>query len=215
VKQIILVRHGENDFGKKRLAGRLPGVVLNANGQEQANQVAAYLSPLNIAAIYSSPIERAQQTAQPLCRCKSLPLRIDDGLIEIDYGDFQGKSYRQLRRIDLWKSLASQPLAVRFPGGETFTQACERAVAAVEGILATLQDNQTAVCFTHADVIRLVLTHYLCMPLGEFQRLHIDQGSLTVIVVSASGVIVPHINLVLRPFAGFVVKESRSPASKK
>lgn len=90
----LLIRHGENDWVGKKLAGRLPGVHLNKNGLTQAEELASSLRNLPIKAIYSSPLERAMETAQPLAEAKALEINICENLSEINFGNWQGKNHQ-------------------------------------------------------------------------------------------------------------------------
>ena len=117
---LLLIRHGENDVMYRRLAARLPDVHLNQRGREQAAALAQALTHAPIEAIYSSPLERAVETAQPLADARGLPVEIRSDLIEVNYGSWQGKTYAQLRRTNLWKTVHSTPSQVRFPDGEAF-----------------------------------------------------------------------------------------------
>jgi probable phosphoglycerate mutase len=99
---IALVRHGDNDFITKGLAGRTPNIHLNSIGIQQANELAQTLSAAPIEAIYSSPLERAIETAQPLADLKGLPIQIEPGIIEIDFGDYMGKPWKWLYQQPYW-----------------------------------------------------------------------------------------------------------------
>lgn len=194
---LLLIRHGENNFVGKRLAGRLPGVILNEKGQKQAEGLAHALQKAPIKAIYSSPMERAQQTAAPLANGLGLEVKIEPGLDEVHIGDWQGRSLNQLKRLKAWKMVQSRPSAFTFPNGESFLEAQERAAAALRGIAGRHPDDLVA-CFTHADIIRLVTAHFLDVPLDSFQRLGADTASITVIHLGKDGqVSVPRVNQVL------------------
>ncbi len=95
---VLLIRHGENNMVGKRLAGRLPGVHLNKKGREQAEQLAEVLCKAPIKAIYSSPLERAVETAEPLAKLLNLEILPAPGLVELAYGDWQGKTLKQFGR---------------------------------------------------------------------------------------------------------------------
>lgn len=179
---ILLIRHGENDFVvTHRLAGRLPGVHLNARGHEQARQVAQTLAQAPIQAIYCSPLERALETATPLAETLKLEIQVRPGLSEINFGDWQGRTLKQLQRRTLWKFVQESPSRVRFPNGESFTEAQQRMVAAIEAI-AQAHDAKTLIaCVSHSDAIRLTLAHYLQVPLDGFQRLSVDTASISVL----------------------------------
>jgi probable phosphomutase (TIGR03848 family) len=176
---ILLVRHGQNDLVGKKLAGRLPGVNLNEQGKAQARRLAAALASLPLKAVISSPLERAQQTAEPIARIHNLPVEINPGLQEIDFGTWQGKSIKQLRRTRLWKVVQEQPSTFCFPEGETFTAAQSRVADTLKSLSAAYAEKDWIVCVGHCDVIRLAVAFFLEMPLDAFQRLQIDPASLT------------------------------------
>jgi probable phosphoglycerate mutase len=183
---VILIRHGENDFVKKgRLPGWLPGVHLNARGQAQAESLAKILQPVKIKAIYASPLERAVETAEPLARAKGLPIIERAGLSDVDVGRWQGQSLRLLRRRKLWHTVQFTPSLARFPEGESFTEAQARGVAELEAILGQHKGRGAVVaCFSHADIIRLILAHYLGLSLDLFQRLTIHPASISLLHIS-------------------------------
>lgn len=183
---VFLIRHGENEFVTKgRLAGWLPGVHLNKRGRAQAEALARLLEPVNIHAIYTSPLERAVETAEPLAKAKGLPLLRRAGLSEVDVGRWQGQSLRLLRRRKLWQTVQLAPSMARFPDGESFTEAQARAVGELDAILRRHTRRRSVIaCFSHADIIRLIIAHYLGLSLDLFQRLTIQPASISLLHVS-------------------------------
>ena len=178
---LLLIRHGENEYTRTgKLAGQIAGVHLNAAGQAQAQALVARLAEAPIKAIYSSPLDRALETAQPLAEARKLEARICEGLREVDFGQWTGKSLRRLARTKLWREVQRQPSRVQFPEGETFLAAQMRAVQGVEQIAAAHPKSLVA-AVTHADVIKLVVAHYLGQPLDLFQRLVIGTASVTLL----------------------------------
>ncbi len=192
---LLLIRHADNDARKTRLVGRLPGVHLNRQGRQQAEELAALLGKAPIQAIYSSPLERAVETAQPLADALSLPVEMVPDLAEIDYGEWQGRTFKQIRRSKFWRSVGENPAQVRFPGGETFLEAQQRAVAALE---RAAQDKEMIAVVTHADIILLTLAHYLSMPLNAFHRLEIQPASISALELQNGRARVLHVNQVAR-----------------
>ena len=175
----LLVRHGQNDMVGKKLAGRLPDVHLNVHGQSQARRLAEQLAVLPIKAVIASPLARAQETAEPIARIHTLPVLTNEGLVEIDYGRWQGKSFKQLRRSKLWKDVKEAPEAFRFPEGESFQEAQSRIAQTLQAINQAYAEKDLVVCVSHCDVIRLAVGYFLKMPLNAFQRLQIDTTSVT------------------------------------
>ncbi|HWH67867.1 MAG TPA: histidine phosphatase family protein, partial [Candidatus Sulfotelmatobacter sp.] len=91
-----LIRHGENDWVGKAIAGRSPGVHLNAAGRQQAEQLAKQLAAHPIQQLFSSPLERARETAEPLARRLGLEVQIAPALTEMDFGQWTGKTLAEL-----------------------------------------------------------------------------------------------------------------------
>jgi probable phosphomutase (TIGR03848 family) len=195
---LLLIRHGENSMVGKRLAGRLPNVHLNEKGRQQAEALAQTLCSAPIKAIYSSPLERAVETAEPLARALTIPVMIAPGLIELAYGDWQGKTLKQLGHYKLWKVVQEKPSEMRFPQGESFIEVQQRAVAEIERIAALHEDSDLIACFSHGDIIRLLAAHYLGIPLDLFQRVSANTASISVLHIDKSGrPHVVHLNQVL------------------
>ena len=183
---LLLIRHGENDYLKKnRLPGHLPGIHLNERGREQAAELVRTLGQLPIKAIYSSPLERAVETAEPLAQTLGLGIQIRPPLTDVDPGLWTGRSWKDLRRTKDWKVIQHTPSQFQFPGGETFLQAQQRIVAALTAISTAHKREMVAVVF-HADPIKLAVAHYLGLPLDNFQRLTIHAGSVTVMEIGES-----------------------------
>ena len=193
---LLLIRHGENDYLKQnKLPGRLPGIQLNIRGQEQAAEIARTLSQLPIKAIYSSPLERAVETAKPLAMSLELGIQLRPDLTDTDVGQWAGRSWRVLGRTRLWKVIQKTPSQFQFPGGETFVQTQERVVHTLDAIASKHADELIAVVF-HADPIKLAVAYYLGLSLDNFQRLTVHTGSVTIMKMDASGAKLLALNLI-------------------
>ena len=193
---LLLIRHGENDFlAKNKMPGRIPSIHLNGRGHEQAAELARTLSRLPIKAIYSSPLERAVETAEPLAQSLGLRIQLRPDLTDTDVGDWAGRSWKVLGRTRLWKVIQQTPSQFQFPGGETFVQAQERVVRSLDAIASAHADELIAVVF-HADPIKLAVAHYLGLPLDNFQRLTSHTGSVTILKMDGSAVKLLGLNLI-------------------
>lgn len=185
---VLLIRHGENDYVKKRkLAGRLPGVHLNQKGQAQAQAVAAWLKGAPIKAVYTSPMERALETAQPIAAALGLEPIIRPGLLETDIGEWTGLSLAKARRQKLWKVVQGAPSLLRFPGGESFAETQHRIILELEGLCRQHDPKDIFVCVSHADPIKLAVAYYIGLPLDHFQRLAVAPASITALQIGAMG----------------------------
>ena len=188
---LLLIRHAENDVMYRRLAGRIPQVHLNAKGREQAARLAQALEKAPIQAVYSSPLERAVETAQPLAESRGLEVQIRPGLLEIDYGSWQGKTYAQLKRTKLWQTTHQTPSQVRFPNGEAFTEIQGRVIAEIESLTNGTPDapdeEKVIAVVSHGDIVRLALAHFLTISLDNYLRLYISPASLSIIRIPQQG----------------------------
>jgi probable phosphomutase (TIGR03848 family) len=179
---LLLVRHGMTPITGKKLAGWTPGLHLSDEGRGQADGLVDRLRDVPLDAIYASPLERCRETALPLARARGLRITARKDLGEVHYGDWTDRSLAELRKDRLWPAVMHLPSTVRFPDGESFLEAQHRAVAELDRIAAA-HPEQTVACFTHADLIRLVLAHYLGVHLDLFQRIAIDTCSVSVLAV--------------------------------
>lgn len=176
----LLIRHGENDYVKKnRLAGRIPGVHLNPQGQAQAQALAEMLGRAPIKAIYSSPLERAMETALPLAQVSSQEIQQRDGLIEVDFGEWQDQRLKALSRTKLWKVVQGFPSRMRFPEGESIAEAQQRICCEIETIARQHEPKDMVVCVSHSDPIKLAIAYFIGLPLDMFQRLSVAPASIS------------------------------------
>ncbi len=181
---VFLIRHGENDWvGTDRLAGRSPDVHLNEKGREQAQELAQFLNQQAIAAIYSSPLDRCMETAQPLADLLKLPVIVESGVLEVDYGDWQAGHLKELAKLPEWRLVQHYPSTFRFPKGETLREVQSRAISAIERI-RDAHPNQVVAIFSHGDVIRTTMAHYLGTPIDLFQRVIISTASVSTVAFS-------------------------------
>ena len=191
---LLLVRHGENDYVVEgRLAGRTPGVHLNQKGRCQAQAVVDRLADLPVAAIYSSPLERCRETAEPLARARNLPVRTHAGLLEVDYGDWQGGKLKELGKTAEWQRVQHHPSRFRFPRGETLREMQNRLVDAIEAIRSN-HPGEVVVVFGHSDPIKSVLAFYLGTPIDLFQRIMIDPTSVSIVALREAGCAILRVN---------------------
>ncbi len=178
--RLLLLRHAPTPETGSKLTGRLPGVWLGDAGKAAAKRTADKLKDTKIHAVYHSPLERTLETAQIIAKPHGLDLVEEQGVIEIDFGTWAGRSFGQLRRTKLWETVQTVPSQARFPGGESFVEAQYRAVAACGKIAAEMK-KRTAVIVSHSDVIKLIISHYLGQPIDLFQRINISTTSVSVV----------------------------------
>ena len=160
---------------------------LSETGRQQAERVAVQLKERLslIDAIFTSPLERARETAEPTARVFGLEPVVDDAFVECDFGDWTGQKLTDLSKLPEWQTVQKTPSQFRFPGGESFVEMQDRVVAGIERAAAQFPGGVVA-CFSHADLIKAAITHYRGVHLDEFQKAKADPASITVIEFAES-----------------------------
>lgn len=176
--RLLLVRHAPTPETGTRLTGREGNVSLGERGTEDAAAAASRLEETKVKAVYSSPITRTRETAAIIAERHGLTPIIEPGLTEIDFGRWTGRTLKSLRRTALWETVQRHPSRMRFPDGESFGEAQQRAVDAIERIASSVGKG-TAAVVSHSDVIKLVVSYYLGQPLDAFQRMMISTASVS------------------------------------
>ncbi len=183
MKQTLLfIRHGQTTWNVEHLLpGQLPGVPLTEAGCAQAERLAAALSVLPITTIISSPLERARDTALYLARPRDLPLRLDDNLMDTNVGHWAGQKYDELQKNDpTWKAFVRDPSTAP-EGVETFPQVQQRALASVEHWRQQEANSAYLAFVAHADVVKLLLAHYMEVEAARAGLLWIDNASVSMV----------------------------------
>lgn len=188
-----LLRHGEHNVQGRICAGRMPGVVLSAHGRAEAEAAARKLAGLGIAAIYASPMERTRETAEIVGSRLSLPVTILDDLAELDFGEWTGLTFDEVRKHPRWPEWATHRSLSCIPGGETMRQVQRRVVEAIME-MRQQHPSDSVVVVSHGDVIRAALVFALGMPLDFYARIEVATASLSTMRIDANGVRVIAVN---------------------
>ena len=190
---LLLIRHAAHVELGRTLSGRRRDVALSRDGLLQAEIVADLLAVEPIAAVYSSPRERAWYTARELADRLELKVRPADGLDEIDFGDWTGMSFDALEGDPAWDEWNSTRGTARPPGGESMEEAIARAVAEIDR-MRTEHRGTTVAAVSHCDLIRGLIAHYLGLPLDNLLRFDIDPASVSRLVLGDWGARVMSVN---------------------
>ena len=182
----FFVRHGVTSHTGHKLSGRLPDIHLTEEGRAQAQAVAERLAGVKLSAVYSSPIDRTMQTARPIAAQHGLRVQVRRNLTELEFGRWTNRSFKTLSRTKLWPVIQRWPSGARFPEGESFLEVQQRAVHEIEDLRAR-HSGEAVCCVSHADVIKVIVAHYLGMHLDMFQRIDIGPASITAIAVGDGG----------------------------
>ncbi len=189
-----MVRHGQTPTTGKLLPGRAKGLHLADVGVRQAERAAERIAELKqVDAIYTSPMERARETAAPIGAALGLRPKVERGLIECDFGDWTGKELKELMKLPEWRTVQKAPSTFRFPNGESFTEMQVRMVTALDKLRAQ-HPGGVIVCVSHADTIKAAMAHALGTHLDLFQRIVISTCSISGITWSTDGPIALTVN---------------------
>ena len=186
---IVLLRHGLSSANSSGiLAGRAPGVFLTEEGVSALEANLQLLPNRSFTRLLHSPLERCVQTAEIARQVADFgSVDVDRAVIELDYGDWTGRSLKDLGQEPLWATVIERASQARFPGGESIAEAAGRSVGRVRGLVAQMREEepeetrQWAMIVSHGDIIKAVIADALGMPLDDFQRLSVAPGSFTVI----------------------------------
>jgi phosphoserine phosphatase len=179
--EVLLIRHGQTEWNRERkVMGSLP-IPLNEHGRQQAETMRGLLQNTELTAFYTSPIQRAVETAHIIRGERDCEVVEASAVGEIDYGEWVGKSFEELIDHEQFKVYFTNPAQSQPPEGETLKDAKARAVSFVDQ-LRKKHETGRVVVVTHADVIKILVVHYLGLGLNDIHRLRIDNGSMSLLM---------------------------------
>lgn len=178
--EIILARHGETDWNMAEIFRGRIDIGLNETGIRQAGFLAEHLSNRSIDAVYSSPLTRALKTAEAIAGCKKLSVEIAPGLIDFDFGEWQGLAHQEVkdRYPDLYAEWISHPEQVKIPGGESLDEVRERALNVIDKVRDKYGD--VVVVVSHRVVNKVLICALLGLDNSRFWNIRQDTCGITV-----------------------------------
>jgi probable phosphoglycerate mutase len=189
----LLIRHGHTARIGHSLAGRLPGVELSDQGRAEAERLAVRLRDARVSAIYSSPLERAMQTAEPLARSLGLRVVPRPRLTEIDFGEWTGRTIESLEHDPLWQRFNILRSATRPPGGELILEVQTRLIDELKE-LCTAHIDEVVCVFSHQDTIKAAIAWFAGIPIDLFSRFTVSPASVSVLKFAPWGPLIDCIN---------------------
>ena len=195
--QIIFLRHGQAENNTKRiLAGRTEGIPLTHTGIVQAHDAAKLLSEMNVSAIYSSPIQRADDTAKIVAKRNNLDVISDDRLIELDMGKFTGMAYDDIfeKHGNVFLKFYNGELEIAHNGVETFAEVKSRVTSIIKHIQSE-HPQENVVLVTHMDPIKAMLSMSVNLSATNLFELVIANASLNIFSPKKDGFAVEGINV--------------------
>ena len=182
--RVILVRHGETDWNQsRRIQGGGSDTLLNERGKQQSENLTLRLKPEKIQAIYSSPLQRALDTAQAISRYHQLEVEIESSLREIEVGELEGTTVAETgKHLAQLLTEGSQGEALpKMPGGESLTDVQQRGWSTITR-LADKHPDGVFVVVSHYVVILTIICSVLNLPLSQIGRFRLGAGSISTIV---------------------------------
>lgn len=183
--KLFLVRHGESEWNRSsRYAGQ-QDIPLSELGVRQAERVATRLLDVQLTAIYSSPLERARETAAVIHRVTGRPMIVEPNLAEIDHGLWEGLTTSEVRRnfASDYVRWRSQPHTVKMPRGESLADVAERAQMVLRRLTTEQHNGRVAIC-SHDAVLRVLVLKCLGLPLEHFWKWSFQNASVSVLEAS-------------------------------
>jgi broad specificity phosphatase PhoE len=181
-RKLVLVRHGQTDYNVQHLLpGQLPGIPLNEEGRREAQATAESLRDLPLTAIVASPLERTLETAAYVNTGRGLEIRHDRDLLDTNYGPYNGQCWDVLdKQGGAWARFTSDPTYAP-KGVESFATVQRRAVRAAERWRQAEGVGEWVALVTHADLVKMIVAHYLGIPLGSVPLINMDNASVSLL----------------------------------
>ncbi|MFX1555085.1 MAG: histidine phosphatase family protein [Promethearchaeota archaeon] len=179
---VYLVRHGQTAWNREEVFRGRADIPLNETGRKEALLTGQYLRGVKVDSIYSSPLSRAVETAEAIARYQGKQVRILEGLIDIDFGGWQGISHEVVRERyeELYRQWRESPHLVRFPGGESLEEVSERALKAIHGVIRD-HAGETLVMVSHRVVNKIMICGLLGLDSSHFWQIGQDTGCIDVL----------------------------------
>jgi len=178
--ELILARHGETVWNVEKIYRGRTDVNLDEVGIKQADLLGKYLSNWELAAIYSSPLNRATDTANIIARYQKIGVQIAEGLVDFDYGEWQSLPEQEVKRLypDLLNEWHNNPHKVRMPAGESLEDVRRRAIEVVNDVLSKYQGS--VVLVSHRVVNKVLICSLLGLDNSYFWNIKQDVGGITI-----------------------------------
>jgi broad specificity phosphatase PhoE len=193
VTLFLLIRHGTTDALGHTLSGRTAGIPLNATGHAEVRTLATRLRHTPLDGIYSSPLERARETANAIAAPHRLNVSIREELNDFEFGAWTSLSFAELDHLPEFQRFNRQRSRVRPESGEHPLEVQMRVVFELER-LADEQPRATLAIVSHCDPIRAAIAYFLGIPLDFSTRMEIATASLSMLDLTLNDAIVRTLN---------------------
>ena len=180
--RLVLIRHGETRLNVENIFRGRTDIPLNENGFDQARRLGEALRPQRLAAVYSSPMDRAMATARGVAEAQGLTVQAMDAFHNICLGAWEGRSKQEIRQEqpELWRQWVHTPEALVLPGAETIPRVRERAMRGIAELLDR-HASQTVAVVTHRSVLKTILAGMLGLERDYFWKFYLDNCSYSTV----------------------------------
>jgi alpha-ribazole phosphatase len=207
--ELILIRHGETEWNVVKVFRGQVDINLSETGIKQAELLASYLSTVAIEAIYSSPLKRAQKTAEAIAKPHRLKVNAEPDLIDLNFGKWQGLSHEEVKEKygDLYARWINHPEQVRMPGGETLDDVSKRVTRFRNKVIEN--HRGTIVIVGHRVVNKVMLCALLELDNSHFWKIRQDTCGISILNYQNEQFILTRHNdtSFLKPAAGAPLKD--------
>jgi broad specificity phosphatase PhoE len=193
VTTVYLVRHAEKASDPDILTGRSSGIHLSERGGRQAERLGQWFGSLPVQGVWSSPMERARETAEQIASTAKLSVEISEALTELHFGGWTGRGLSELERDPQWRRFNQFRSVTRIPGGELIGEVQMRVVTEIIRIAGEVP-NGCVVLVSHGDPIRAALGYFLGAPLDAMNRIEVSVASVSIVALDQDSVQVLRIN---------------------
>jgi broad specificity phosphatase PhoE len=190
---LYLIRHAPHDHLGHILSGRAPGIPLSDAGRGQARRLARALAERRLAGVWSSPVQRARETAKEIALGRGVDVQVEAALDEIDFGTWTGKPFEALAGDGEWGKWNSARGKARPPSGESMAEVQAR-ITDFARTIAALHPDEAIALVSHCDVIRAALAGWLGLPLDNALNFDVDPASVSRVAIGDWGARVLSIN---------------------
>lgn len=192
---IYLARHGQTDWNKQEIFRGRKDIPLNEHGRHEARALSEHLTRVNFAACFASPLSRAFETAEIVARAHGREVEVDEGLIDINYGDWEGIAREEVQRRfpGLYRQWHAEPHRVRFPSGESLAMVKKRALTSLERISKRYPEGAVFIV-SHRAVSKVIMCAMLGLGNKAYWKIIQDNCAYNIIKLLNSGPIVSLLN---------------------
>jgi len=179
---IYLVRHGQTAWNKEEIFRGRTDIPLDETGLKQAELAGEYFKAMVIQGVYSSPLLRAWQTAEPIALFQNLKAQPIEGIIDMSFGNWEGHALQEIERIDpeIYRQWREEPHLAKLPGGESLDDVRFRAMAALEWVIKKHPEG-SVVLISHRVVNKVLICGILGIDNSHFWQIAQDTAAINLI----------------------------------